>query len=154
MSPAQSSEITRLLEQWNHGDRNAFDRLAPLVYNELRELARQRLRAEKPGHTLQPTALVNEFYLRLVGQREVDWQNRAHFFGAASRLMRRIIVDYARTRRARKRGYGAKLELTAETPQPEPLSADDLVALNEALEQLEKRDSPAATSWTFITFWV
>jgi RNA polymerase sigma-70 factor, ECF subfamily len=98
------SEVTELLVNHRGGDPGALDQLLPLVYNELHSLARQYLRHERPGHTLQPTALVNEAYLRLVEQHETNWQNRAHFFGIAARLMRRILVDYARRRHAQRRG--------------------------------------------------
>src|SRR5215472_3618239 len=98
--------ITQLLIKWRNGDQAAFDELAPLVYSELRRLARHYLRAERPGHTLQPSDLVHEAYLRLVDEKEIDWQNRAHFFGVAAVRMRHILVERARSRRAAKRGGG------------------------------------------------
>src|SRR5512142_1057932 len=99
-------QITRLLADWSNGDQQALERLTPLVYDELRRLARRYLRQERPGHTLQSTALVHEAYLRLVDQN-VSWQNRAHFFGIAAQMMRRILGDHARSRSAAKRGDGA-----------------------------------------------
>ncbi len=100
----QPREVTQLLLAWNEGDESALVKLVPLVYNELRRLARRRVRLERPDHTLQTTALINEAYLRLVDVRNVHWQNRAHFFALCARLMRRILVDYARTRGYAKRG--------------------------------------------------
>ncbi len=101
----QSSEnVTQLLVDWSRGDQKALDRLMPLVYSELRRLAGNYLRRERQGHTLQPTALVNEAYLKLVDQRNTRWQNRAQFYGVAAQLMRRILVDHARQRQAAKRG--------------------------------------------------
>ena len=104
----QPREVTQLLLAWNEGDESALERLVPLVYNELRRLAKRRVRLERPDHTLQTTALINEAYLRLVDVRNVHWQNRAHFFALCARLMRRILVDYARTRHYAKRGGGAQ----------------------------------------------
>jgi len=144
MFPAKApSEVTRLLEQWNNGDRTAFERLVPLVYDELRGLARRQLRAERPGCTLQPTALVSEFYLSLIRHREANWQNRAHFFGAAARLMRRIIVDYARKRRAQKRGGQDFRVESAADPWGYP-AFDVIEAVDELLERLGERDPAAA----------
>src|SRR5215207_1876688 len=99
-------EVTELLRQYRGGMREALDRLVPIVYGELRAIAARYLRAEGPGHTLQPTALVHEAYVRLVDQRDVEWQNRAHFFGVAAQLMRRLLVDHARGRNRAKRGGG------------------------------------------------
>src|SRR5262245_40603820 len=103
MSP---SDITHLLMQWKQGNHTAMEELTPLVYNELRQRARNYLRHERPDHTLQPTALIHEVYLRLVGDTLPEWQNRAHFFAIASRAMRQILVDHARRRGAHKRGAG------------------------------------------------
>jgi RNA polymerase sigma factor (TIGR02999 family) len=133
-------EITRLLVDWSNGDRQALDRLTPLVYDELRRLAGRYLRQERPGHTLQSTALVHEAYLKLVGQTSVRWQNRAHFFGIAAQLIRRILVDYARARHADKRGADAQklsIDEAIELPGGRDL---DLVALDDALEGLAKID--------------
>ncbi len=99
-----SHDVTRLLQDWSEGDERAAEQLMPLVYDELRRLARAYLRRERPDHTLQPTALVNEAYLKLVEQRRVSWQNRHHFFGIAARMMRRVLVDHARENAAEKRG--------------------------------------------------
>src|SRR5438094_540875 len=103
MKPSPQS-ITQMLIDWSNGDREAMDRLIPVVYGELHRQAARYLRRERPGHTLQTTALIHEAYLRLINQREVRWQNRAHFFAIAAQLMRRILVDHARRRRRVKRG--------------------------------------------------
>src|SRR5437762_4892461 len=107
MTASSPNEVTRLLLDWSGGDKAALDKLMPLVYDELRRLAHHYMGRERPGHTLQTTALVNEAFLRLIDQRSVEWQNRAHFFGIASRMMRRILVDHARSLRYAKRGRGA-----------------------------------------------
>src|SRR4029077_17572314 len=99
-----AENVTQLLMDWSKGDQSALEKLMPLVYNELRRLASNYLRRERPGHTLQPTALVNEAYLKLVDQRNAQWQNRAQFFGISARMMRRILVDHARQHQAEKRG--------------------------------------------------
>jgi RNA polymerase sigma factor (TIGR02999 family) len=132
--------VTRLLERYRSGDRAALEELVPIVYKELRSIAAGALRRERDGHTLQPTALVHEAYLRMVGQREVRWQNRAHFLGCAAQLMRHVLVDHARARRAGKRGgagekvtLGEAQAITGERPV-------DLVALDDALEALAKMD--------------
>src|SRR5205809_7652884 len=103
---ASSRDITALLLDWSRGNRSALHELLPVVYAELRRIAARQLRKERADHTLQPTALIHEVYLRLVDQRHVDWENRAHFFGAASQVVRRILVDHARRHAARKRGEG------------------------------------------------
>ena len=138
----QSPEgITQLLIDWGKGDQAALEKLMPLVYSELRRLATNYLRRERTGHTLQPTALVNEAYLKLVGQKNAKWQNRAQFFAISAQLMRRILVDHARRRQASKRG-GSELRrlsiTTAEELVKDP--AIDLLALNEALDDLAKMD--------------
>jgi RNA polymerase sigma factor (TIGR02999 family) len=133
--------ITELLIDWGQGDQLALEKLMPLVYDELRRLANNYLRREPAGHTLQPTALVNEAYLKLVGQRKVNWQNRAHFFAISAKLMRRILVDHARQRQAAKRGGSDQQRLSitsAETIVKQP--AIDLLALNEALDELAEMD--------------
>ncbi|HKQ77990.1 MAG TPA: ECF-type sigma factor, partial [Blastocatellia bacterium] len=104
MNEESPKGVTQLLVEWGNGDQAAFDQLMPLVFDELRRLANGYLRRERQGHTLQPTALVNEAYLRLIDQRQIDWKNRAQFFGVAAKLMRHILVDHARQRRAAKRG--------------------------------------------------
>jgi RNA polymerase sigma factor (TIGR02999 family) len=133
-------EVTRLLVAWGDGDTAALDRLMPLVHTELRRLARHYMSRERAGHTLQSTALVNEAYLRLVVQEGMRWENRAHFFGIAARLMRQILVEHARGRQAAKRGGGqyrlslSKVDRSASRPDV------NLVALDEALGRLEAAD--------------
>lgn len=138
----QSPEaITQLLIDWGKGDQAALDRLMPLVYAELRRLATNYLRRERTGHTLQPTALVNEAYLKLVGQKNAKWQNRAHFFAISAQLMRRILVDHARRRHAEKRGGSEQQRLSITSAEDlGDQSALDLLALNEALDELSKMD--------------
>ncbi len=133
---ASSHDVTRLLKEWAQGASSALDALTPLVYAELRRLADSYLRSESPGHTLQPTALVHEAYLRLVDRNAPDWQNRSHFYGVAAHLMRQILVDHARTRQATKRG-GQAIHLSLEEDLVVSRERDaDLVALDEALERL------------------
>jgi RNA polymerase sigma factor (TIGR02999 family) len=139
--PPPSEEITQLLTEYGAGNREAVDRLLPLVYPELRRIAARYLRAERPEHTLQPTALVHEAYLKLVDQRDVTWQNRVHFYGVAAQLMRRLLVDYARAHGASKRGgdqVRVPLEEALVVPQEQAL---DLVRLDEALERLAELDA-------------
>jgi RNA polymerase sigma-70 factor (ECF subfamily) len=133
-------DVTALLDEWNRGNRDALDRLLPLVYRELRGIAARQLHRERNGHTLQPTALLHEAYLRLVDQRGVDWHDRAHFFGIAAQVMRRILVDHARRQATRKRG---------DNPQRVPLedvidrsAATDIpvLGLDQALSRLERVD--------------
>ena len=136
MSTSSTHDVTRLLLAWRGGDTVAASQLMPLVYDELRRLARDYLRRERDGHTLQPTALVHEAYLRLVDDAQVQWQGRAHFFGVAARAMRRILVDHARAHNAAKRGGGVeKIPLEA---AGDLLAAHDvdLVSLDGALEAL------------------
>lgn len=131
-------EITRLLVSWSNGDKTALDRLMPLVYDELRRLARSHLRRERPDHSLQPTALVHEAYVRLIDQENVSWQGRAQFFGLAARMMRNILVDHARARRTAKRAGGeyklslSKIERYGRKPEVE------LTALDDALSDLSR----------------
>src|SRR5262245_39210306 len=142
----QSNEgITELLIDWGKGDQAALERLMPLVYNELRRLASNYLRRERAGHTLQPTALVNEAYLKLVDQKNAKWQNRAQFFGISAQLMRRILVDHARQHQAAKRGGSDQQRLSitsAEALMEQPRI--DLLALNEALDELAQLDAQQA----------
>ena len=143
MTPSSES-ITQLLTEWRDGDKTALDRLIPLVYEELRRLAHHYLRRERPGYTLQTTALVNEAYLRLVDHKGMRWQNRAHFYAVAAQAMRRILVDHARSRDAAKRGGGANLIGLDEAATAAQMQAANLLALNEALNQLaliDKRKS-------------
>ena len=139
-----SQNITHLLKEWSDGDRQALDELTPLVYEELRQQAARYLRKERPGHSLQATALINEAFLRLIDVKNVQWQNRAHFFGIAANLMRRILVDHARRRDAEKRG-GTQMRLTLDDAfaiAKEP--AVDLLAIDEALDRLAAIDEQQA----------
>jgi RNA polymerase sigma factor (TIGR02999 family) len=136
--------VTELLQAWSRGDASAFDRLIPLVYEELRRQAQRYLRRERPGHTLQTTGLVHEAYLRLVDQRHADWRNRAQFFGVAAKTMRRVLIDHARSKQAAKRGGGG-IQITLEdvtTPAQEP--AVDLLELDDALVRLAALDPQQA----------
>jgi RNA polymerase sigma factor (TIGR02999 family) len=141
MATAGPNELTKLLLDWSDGDRTALEKLIPLVYDELRQLARRQLKRERQGHTLQTTALVNEVYLRLVDQRVVRWQNRAHFFAIAAQLMRRVLVDYARKRQYAKRGGGAQQVSLDETALISQERAADFVALDDALKELTAVDA-------------
>jgi RNA polymerase sigma factor (TIGR02999 family) len=134
-----TSAITELLVEWSKGDQVALDQLMPLVYDELRRLARAYLRRERPDHTLQATALVHEAYLRLIDQQSVTWQNRAHFFGIASQMMRRILVNHAVARAAQKRRPAQKVSLD-EAGSFSRERELDLIALDEALNELETLD--------------
>jgi RNA polymerase sigma factor (TIGR02999 family) len=136
-----ATDITGLLQQWRGGSRDAFDRLIPLVYAELRMIASRRLGREWRDAALDTTALVSEAYLRLLGQRDVDWQNRAHFFAIAAQLMRRIIVDDARRRTSQKRGSGGVAVPVDDLAAPQPrVDAVDVLALDAALRDLERVD--------------
>lgn len=142
MQEGPIGEVTVLLQQIRAGDSQAADKLIPLVVDELRRLARLQLRDERPGHTLQPTALVNEAYLRLVGDQARDWQDRAHFIGVSVSVMKRILIDHARRKRALKRG--SEIQSLAGVEDCAGLSfeqADELMALNIALDRLEKMSS-------------
>lgn len=133
-------EITELLTAWQGGDESARDRLVPLVYGELRRLARRYLNGERRDHTLQTTALIHEAYLRLAGQDRVQWQNRSHFFGVAAELMRRILVDHARSIRAVKRGGNWLRVPFEEAAVVSPEKAAEVLAVDEALRRLEALD--------------
>ena len=136
--------VTQLLQQWSRGDDAAVVELTPLVYEELRRLAHHYMEGQRPNHTLQTTALVNEAYLRLADQTNPNWQSRAHFFAVAARAMRQILVSYARSNRAQKRGGGAfKIELD-EAAILSPEQSQEIVDLHEALERLETLDSRKA----------
>jgi RNA polymerase sigma-70 factor (ECF subfamily) len=138
----QSTEgVTQLLSDWSKGDQAALDKLMPLVYGELRRLAGNYLRRERREHTLQPTALVNEAYLKLVDQKNAKWQNRAQFYGVAAQLMRRILVDHARQHQAAKRGGTDQKRLSITSAGDLAQKPDlDLLALNEALDELAIMD--------------
>jgi RNA polymerase sigma-70 factor, ECF subfamily len=139
-----SADVTQLLIKWGKGDRAALDDMLPLVYSEMKRVAKYYLNRERQGHTLQTTALVHEAYIRMIDQRHVDWKNRAHFFSVASEMMRRILVNYARDRAAVKRGGNAQrislsnLDEVAEQPNV------DLIALDQALTELAKEDERKA----------
>jgi len=140
MGTVSSNDVTQLLLAWSNGDKEALNRLIPLVYVELHRLASRYMRRENQGHTLQTTALVNEAYCRLIEQKDVRWQNRAHFYGIAAQLMRRILVDHARSRRRAKRGGGAEkisLDETAVIPQPQ---SSQIILLDDALTRLAEFD--------------
>ena len=138
--PAFPEEITQLLMSWSQGDKAALDQLVPLVYPELRRLAKRHMNRENPGHTLQTSALINEAYLKLVDQQNVEWQNRAHFFAVAAQVMRHILVDHARTRNYAKRGGGAPRVVLDEAIALTAQRAAELVALDEALKDLATLD--------------
>jgi RNA polymerase sigma factor (TIGR02999 family) len=134
---SKTHQVTDLLDAWSQGDKEALDKLMPLIYDDLRRLARQHMRHERAGHTLQTTALVNEAYMRLVDQRRAQWQNRAQFFGVAARLMRRILVDHARSRhRLKREGEAHKVSL-GEAATVSPEQPTDVLALHDALKKLE-----------------
>jgi RNA polymerase sigma factor (TIGR02999 family) len=139
MTPSPN-EVTELLLDWSNGNQAALDKLTPLVYEELHRLAHHHMRRERDDHTLQTSALVNEAYLRLINQRDVRWQNRAHFFSIASRLMRRILVDHARSHQYAKRGGGAIQVSLDETAVVSQDRAAELIALDEALTSLAAFD--------------
>lgn len=144
MSLSSSGRVTELLVDWGGGDQAALDRLMPLVYAELQRIAVRQLRGERRNHTLQPTALVHEAYVKLIDQRRVQWQNRAQFFAVASRLMRRILVDHARARVAAKRGSHAARVSLEEVGAAPAESRVDVLAIDEALEQLAAIDQEQA----------
>jgi len=143
----RTGEVTELLRAWRDGDSDARDRLMPLVYDELRRRAAAHLRRERAGHVLEPTALVHETYLRLVDQRRAEWQNRAQFFGIASQMMRRVLVDHARARRMHKRsGQWTRVTLTEapRTVDPRPIDVIDLDAALTRLASFDARKSQIA----------
>ena len=179
---SSSSDVTGLLDDWTRGDRHALDRLLPLVYDELRRIAARQLRRERADHTLQPTALVHEAYVKLVDQRRVDWRNRAHFYGVASQVMRRFLVDYARRHKANKRGNGLEwvaIDEALDVPAPNQvpvLVLDDVIGrletldprlahlvelrafggctLEEAAEVLQVSESTAKREWRTVKAWL
>jgi RNA polymerase sigma factor (TIGR02999 family) len=140
MATPAPQEVTQLLIAWSNGDRGALEKLMPLVYDELRRLARRYMNREPAGHTLQTTALVNEAYLRLIEQKEVKWQNRAHFFAISAQLMRRILVSMARARQADKRGGEARQVSLDEAMVFSEERAAELVALDDAMNELAALD--------------
>ena len=138
MRMSASHSVTQLLEQWNKGDHAALDKLMPIVYEELRKMARRHMSRQNPGHTLQTTAVIHEAYLRLVKQKQKHFQNRAHFFGVAAQAMRHILVDYARARQTDKRGGLARHISLEEAALVSQERASELVAFDEALRELER----------------
>ncbi|HYG09619.1 MAG TPA: sigma-70 family RNA polymerase sigma factor [Pyrinomonadaceae bacterium] len=144
MSENSTAEITLILQDWNNGDEEAKERLVPFVYDELKRQARYLMSAERSNHTLQPTALVNEAFLRLSGQTGIQWQNRSHFYGIASRLMRQILVDHARLYAAEKRGNHQVHFSLDDVEIPLEERAGSILALDEALKRLEKLDETQA----------
>ena len=144
VSGSRPGQVTRLLEAWGAGDSGALNALMPLVYGELRSIAAGQLRRERPDHTLQPTALVHEAFLRLIGQDRVQWQSRSHFLGVAAQAMRRVLVDHARRRRAHKRGADPRRVSMEETdlalaPDVDLLELDDCLARLQALDSRQAR---------------
>jgi len=138
---SSNDDITALLVDWSNGDKSALDKLLPLVERELHRLAHSYMRRENPDHTLQTTALINETYLRLIDQRKVHWQNRAHFFGIAAQIMRRILLNYARDQNRLKRG-GRAIHVSLSQAMIMPAEKDrELIALNDALTKLEELDA-------------
>src|SRR5215510_7155976 len=140
MATPSSQEITQLLIAWSDGDQAALEKLTPLVYAELRRLAKGYMLGERPGHTIQTTALINEAYLRLIDWKNVRWQSRAHFFGVAAQLMRRILVDFARSRHYAKRGAGAQQVSLDEALTIHENRSAEIIALDDALNSLAKID--------------
>jgi RNA polymerase sigma factor (TIGR02999 family) len=138
--PLQQHEITHLLEEWSGGNQAALDQLYPMVYDELHRLARRYMSREKKGHTLQTTALINEAYVRLVDQKHVHWANRSHFFAISARIMRRILIDHARSHAYAKRGGGARQVSLEETATVAVEQATEMVRLDEALKSLAEMD--------------
>lgn len=132
--------ITELLAAWNKGDKSSFDRLLPMVETELRRIARKYMRRENPGHTLQTTALVNEAYLKLINEKQVSWQNRAQFFAISANIMRRLLINHARDKKADKRGGGADHVNLEDVFVLSPEKSEELIALDDALKRLAQFD--------------
>lgn len=147
--------ITRLLLDWKDGDLSAYEQLVPLVYDDLYRIARRQMSAERPEHTLQPSALVNEAFIRLIDYDQVNWQNRRHFFSLAAKMMREVLVNYAASRKRQKRGGNAQRLTLDEDLVPNltgVMGVDDLLAVNEALEQLGQEDERSARVVELIFF--
>ena len=140
MSSISSVKVTQLLRAWSTGDAGALEKLVPVVHQELRRMARNYMRRERQGHTLQPTALVNEVYLRLVDIKDVNWQDRAHFFAISAQMMRRILVNIAHARNTKKRGGVAQRINLDDVPDMSGVKAKELIALDDALHELAKFD--------------
>ena len=146
-APAGDSDITDLLQRWSAGDRGALDRVLPLVYKELRQIAASQLKREADGHSLDPTELVHTLYLQLIDQRRASWVNRAHFYGVVSGMMRRILVDHARARLAAKRSattMNVSLSSLRNDPVADETPVSDVLAIDDALERLAQRDAEHA----------
>ena len=144
MASSSAGEVTRLLKDWGNGDVSALNKLMPLVYDELRRMAHQQMAKERVGHTLQTTALVHEMYLRLIGAKEISWNDRAHFFALSAQVMRRVLVDYARGRRRAKRGCEPQ-KFSLEDNIAIPVHKDaDIIALDDALSSLAASDARKA----------
>jgi RNA polymerase sigma factor (TIGR02999 family) len=140
----EREEITQLLESWREGEDGALNRLIPLIYDDLRGVAARYMAGEPPDHTLQPTALLHEAFLRLAREQDRSWQNRAHFFGVAAQIMRNLLVDHARAAARDKRGGGMReIDLEDASPATQP-DAEELLAVNEALDRLKRMDARAA----------
>jgi RNA polymerase sigma factor (TIGR02999 family) len=144
MSSDQPGQVTQLLQRWGSGDQSALDELTPLVYAELRAVAVGYLRRERPGHTLQATALINEAYLRLIGRKHAAWQGRSHFYGIAARLMRQVLVEYARKHQAKKRGRDRVAVTLSHAGEVGHAAEVDILAVHEALERLASFDAQQA----------
>jgi RNA polymerase sigma factor (TIGR02999 family) len=140
MGPSSSRDVTGLLQAWGQGDQGALQKLIPLVYDQLHAAAGRYMASERPGQTIQTTALIHETYLRLVNIRQINWQNRAHFFAMCARLMRRILIDFARSRRSERRGGAMPQVEFDETLVVSPQAGEDLLALDDALDRLAKVD--------------
>ena len=140
MLPGSPNEVTELLIKWSKGDKAALDELMPVIHSELRRLARRYMARERPGHTLQTTALINEAYVRLVDQQGVEWQDRAHFFAVAAQIMRHILVDHARKYQSEKRGAGLQKIALDDVAVANQERASELIALDEALDALAALD--------------
>ena len=144
MSTSSPQDVTQLLAAWGEGDRSALDKLLPLVHAELRRIAQRQMRQERPGHTLQATALVNEAYLRLAGDQQLEWRDRAHFFAVCAQVMRHILIDHARSRGREKRGGGAVQVSLNDALIVADDQIADILALDEALSALERMDPQKA----------
>jgi RNA polymerase sigma-70 factor (ECF subfamily) len=141
MTTLSQQDVTELLLEWQQGDKCALDKLTPLVYDELRRIAHRHVQRERDGHTLQTTALVNEAYVRLVGGQRIEWQNRAHFFAVTAQVMRHILIDHARRRQYAKHGGEAQRVSFDDASVMSPERAAELVALDEALDELARLDA-------------
>jgi RNA polymerase sigma factor (TIGR02999 family) len=145
MNPVPHAEVTQLLQAWSHGDETARDTLWPIVFGELQRLAHRQMKHERSDHTLQTAALVNEAYLRLVGWKSASWKSRAHFYGMCARIMRQILVDYARARGYQRRGGDSPIESLDESIIASPSKGEQLIALDEALTRLATAQPRKAT---------